>query len=114
MAIFFYDVTSKKTFEKIPGWIEEFKTQAGGNDLIGFVIGCFRDQNALREVTGEMVTKLVDSSEEWLKGCYEVSNKNGEGVENALQDIMTVFYKEWETGEGYFEPSETTQLLARE
>ena len=71
-----YDITSKQSFENVPGWIEQAR-QIRGEDLIIFLVGNKIDDAEKRQVT----TDEGQSKAEELKVHFiETSAKAGINV----------------------------------
>ena len=84
-AIIVFDLTKKKSFEKISNWIKDIK-EYGNDDTLIIILGNKSDLTGEREVFPEEIkNKLKEFNEDYL--YYEVSAKNGNNISMAFDKL---------------------------
>ncbi len=89
-AIFLYDITSRKTLESLPDWINIVRKNAGNIPII--LIGSKLDLADHREVTFDDADDA--SQKHLLSGHLELSAKTGVNVAESFQMITELLVEE--------------------
>eukprot|EP01120_Amphizonella_sp_Union-15-10_P005439 TRINITY_DN1624_c0_g1_i2.p1 TRINITY_DN1624_c0_g1~~TRINITY_DN1624_c0_g1_i2.p1 ORF type:complete len:219 (-),score=35.77 TRINITY_DN1624_c0_g1_i2:63-719(-) len=84
--ILVYDVTSNETFENIENWLEEVNTYSTNNDVVKLLVGNKCDMKEERVVSFEKGKKYADEKALLFAEC---SSKTGEGIENAIEVLVS-------------------------
>ena len=79
-----YDCTKKKTFDKLDGWIQDFKQARGNEPLV--LIGNKNDLSSERKIYGETAIQLA---EELNLEYFETSALTGDNVKDVFKGIAT-------------------------
>ena len=82
--VLMYDITNKKSFDSISGWMESIKESKGDNFPV-VLVGNKSDLNEKREVTKEEGKKLANNYKIYF---FETSNKIGTNVEECCSKLI--------------------------
>jgi small GTP-binding protein len=82
-ALFLYDITSPKTLNSLPDWLEVVRANAGDIPII--LVGSKLDLAEHRQVTMEQVQEMFKKNA--LTETIELSSKTGENVEESFKLI---------------------------
>ena len=88
-----YDITSKKSFDKIENWLSEVREKAG-NDIKFIMIGNKCDLNEIRTVS---LKEATEKAKNLNCPLMETSALNSTNVEKAFRDIMIQIYVDLKT-----------------
>jgi uncharacterized protein len=91
-GLFLYDITSHKSLESLPDWLEILRKNAGDFPII--LIGTKLDLGEHREVSMEEAAEAAKKFQ--IAGHIELSSKTGENVENLFQSITHLLLDESE------------------
>ncbi len=89
-ALFLYDITSQKTLESLPLWIDIVRKNAGNIPI--FLIGSKCDLEDHRAVSKDLASEYV--KKHLCTKQLEVSAKTGENVEDSFAMITELLLKE--------------------
>ena len=86
-VIITYDITSSQSFENLKFWINSIKTNLGEkNNIIPIIIvGNKLDMEDMRDITREEAEKFAKENK---YKYFETSAKTGEGVDDAIRDLV--------------------------
>ncbi|MFX1297842.1 MAG: Rab family GTPase [Promethearchaeota archaeon] len=90
-AILVYDITSIKTFNRIPEWIHSIRETCG--DIPILLLGNKCDIESLREISKEQANDFVKKYN--LCGCYEISVKTGKNLDLPFQKISELWLQKY-------------------
>jgi Ras-related protein Rab-43 len=91
-ALFLYDITSPKSLQSLPEWLEVVRANAGDIPII--LIGSKKDLADHRQVTPEQAQEM---GQKYAVSHYiELSAKTGENVEESFKLISDLLMKESE------------------
>jgi small GTP-binding protein len=91
-AFFLYDITSKKTLDSLPDWLEVVRQNAPEIPII--LIGSKLDLGDQRQVSKEDALEVVKKYA--LTNSIELSSKTGENVEESFKVISELLLKDSE------------------
>lgn len=80
-----YDVTSRASFDALPGWFSELETFSTSPDVVKCIVGNKVDKEFSRVVSKEEGKTFADSKEAIF---IEASAKKGVGVQGAFDDLV--------------------------
>ena len=82
-----YDITNTESFENLKFWINSIKTNLGDKNIFIpiIIVGNKLDMEDMREITKENADNL---SKEYNYKYFETSAKTGEGVDDAVRDLV--------------------------
>ena len=82
-----YDITNMESFENLKYWINSIKTHLGDKNIFIpiIIVGNKLDMEDKRKITKENADKL---SKEYNYKYFETSAKTGEGVDDAVRDLV--------------------------
>ena len=82
-----YDITKTESFENLKFWINSIKTNLGDKNIFIpiIIVGNKLDMEHMREITKENADKF---SKEYNYKYFETSAKTGEGVDDAVRDLV--------------------------
>ncbi len=87
IAVIVFDVTDAQSFESVHKWVDEIKTIRNDESDI-LLIGNKCDLKDSRKITTEEAQKKCTGLN--LKGYYEVSAKNGDGIPECFDSILSL------------------------
>ena len=82
-----YDITSSESFEDLKSWLDSLKTHFGEKNLIIpiVIVGNKIDLEDMREIQKNNAIKFAN---EYNYKYFEVSAKTGEGVDDAVRELV--------------------------
>jgi Ras-related protein Rab-18 len=80
-----YDVTSRASFDALPGWFSELETFSTSPDVVKCIVGNKVDKEFSRVVSKEEGKTFADSKDAIF---IEASAKKGVGVQGAFDDLV--------------------------
>jgi small GTP-binding protein len=89
-AIFLYDITSQKSLDSLPDWLEIVRKNAGNIPIL--LLGSKLDLEEHRQVTSEAAGEA--SQKHLLNGFLELSAKTGQNVEESFKLITELLLEE--------------------
>jgi Ras-related protein Rab-6A len=89
-ALFLYDITSPKTLDSLPAWLEVVRENAGQIPII--LVGAKKDLEEHRQVTLEQGQEVAKKYA--LSHFIELSSKTGENVEESFKIISNLLTSE--------------------
>ena len=86
-VIITYDITSSQSFENLKFWINSIKTNLGEKNIIIpiIIVGNKLDMEDMRDITREEAEKFAKENK---YKYFETSAKTGEGVDDAIRDLV--------------------------
>ena len=86
-VIITYDITSSQSFENLKFWINSIKTNLGEKNIIIpiIIVGNKLDMKDMRDITREEAEKFAKENK---YKYFETSAKTGEGVDDAIRDLV--------------------------
>ena len=86
-VIITYDITSSQSFENLKFWINSIKTNLGEKNIIIpiIIVGNKLDKEDMRDITREEAEKFAKENK---YKYFETSAKTGEGVDDAIRDLV--------------------------
>ena len=106
-----FDVTNSESFDNLKDWINSIKKNMEGNNIFIplIVIGNKIDMEDSREIQTEDAQKFA--SENKYK-YFETSAKTGEGVDNAIRDLVNQVLSSKQANEGKDGERKSVQIKA--
>ena len=82
-----YDITNTESFENLKFWINSIKTNLGEKNIIIpiIIVGNKLDKEDMRDITREEAEKFAKENK---YKYFETSAKTGEGVDDAIRDLV--------------------------
>ena len=82
-----YDITNTESFENLKFWINSIKTNLGEKNIIIpiIIVGNKLDMEDMRDITREEAEKVAKENK---YKYFETSAKTGEGVDDAIRDLV--------------------------
>ena len=86
-VIITYDITSSQSFENLKFWINSIKTNLGEKNIIIpiIIVGNKLDMKDIGDITREEAEKFAKENK---YKYFETSAKTGEGVDDAIRDLV--------------------------
>ena len=86
-VIITYDITSSQSFENLKFWINSIKTNLGDKNIFIpiIIVGNKLDMEDMRDITREEAEKFAKENK---YKYFETSAKTGEGVDDAIRDLV--------------------------
>lgn len=88
IAIFVFDITSRKSLDMIPEWVDEIHDKVGP-DVIVSVCGNKSDLSDKRAMTAEQINEVVGKLD---AEYFETSAETGEGIDELFSRSLSKFF----------------------
>ena len=83
-VLLIYDITCKKSFDRVDFWYNDLKNNANIEEILVFLVGNKIDLESNREVKKEVAEKYAKDKNMMY---FEVSAKSGDGIKKLFNDV---------------------------